>query len=317
MVFVVIGVVIGAMVIGLVAFVYLYRLQQRRETVTVLPFTPDSDQPAQSAETTLGDLEQYATSLLKGNPSTSTPLANLTRGAGAIELLDDVLFLVRLESGGEASHNLGFDVSSLIQDTVQQLSNRANEKGISLYFATSESLPELISSDPGKLTRILQGLVGPCIEHTESGRVLIEAEFSSDISMLTLDITHPGSLESEELFDPEISSNDLPSTHRLRLAVCHCVTIVLGGGLSVYVSDGDTIFSLDISASEIRPRQFVLPDGKTLDELITSEQSARQLSDERLQALQHAEQQAAKEVERRTQLESELSTEIGRLTNEL
>lgn len=118
MVFVVIGVVIGAMVIGLVAFVYLYRLQQRRETVTVLPFTPDSDQPAQSAETTLGDLEQYATSLLKGNPSTSTPLANLTRGAGAIELLDDVLFLVRLESGGEASHNLGFDVSSLIQDTV-------------------------------------------------------------------------------------------------------------------------------------------------------------------------------------------------------
>ena len=159
--------------------------------------------------------------------------------------------------------------------------------------------------------------MGPCIEHTESGRVLIEAEFSSDISMLTLDITHPGSLESEELFDPEISSNDLPSTHRLRLADCHCVTIVLGGGLSVYVSDGDTIFSLDISASEIRPRQFVLPDGKTLDELITSEQSARQLSDERLQALQHAEQQAAKEVERRTQLESELSTEIGRLTNEL
>ena len=73
------------MVIGLVAFVYLYRLQQRRETVTVLPFTPDSDQPAQSAETTLGDLEQYATSLLKGNPSTSTPLANLTRGAGAID----------------------------------------------------------------------------------------------------------------------------------------------------------------------------------------------------------------------------------------
>ena len=88
--------IICTIVLAIVAFVFLYRQQGRREQ-TILPFQQIPG-PINAESATIVDLEQYATSLLKGNPTTSTPLANLTQGGAAIELLDDVILLVRMES---------------------------------------------------------------------------------------------------------------------------------------------------------------------------------------------------------------------------
>ena len=179
--------IICTIVLAIVAFVFLYRQQGRREQ-TILPFQQIPG-PINAESATIVDLEQYATSLLKGNPTTSTPLANLTQGGAAIELLDDVILLVRMESGGSRLQNLAFDISSLINDIVQQFTTAASNKGISLFFGRSEELPELVSTDSGKLARILQSLITHCVDQTESGRVLIEAEYNTELEMLSIPAT--------------------------------------------------------------------------------------------------------------------------------
>ena len=307
--------IICTIILAIVAFVLLYRQQGRREQ-TIMPFQQIPG-PINTGSATIVDLEQYATSLLKGNPTTSTPLANLTQGGAAIELLDDVILLVKMESGGSRLQNLAFDISSLINDIVQQFTNAANNKGISLFFGGSEQLPELVSTDSGKLSRILQSLITHCIDQTESGRVLIEAEYNTELEMLSVEIIHPGNAQHLDMFNPDLSTEDLSSSHRLRLAVCLRLAKLLGGDISVNTFEGDTKFSLDIVANEIKPRQLDLPDCKSLDDLISSEKTARQLSDERLAALQEAQAEAAREVETRTDRERQLSIEIERLKRAL
>ncbi len=87
------------------------------------------------------------------------PLAKLASGKDGLGLLDDVLFLVRTETGEAYLQNLAFDPSSMINGAIQQHSPAAETKGLFLYFSSENELPELIATDPVKLTRILGNLI--------------------------------------------------------------------------------------------------------------------------------------------------------------
>ena len=296
-------VLIGAFTIGIFVAIYLYRRQHQREAARLLQFLtiqPPSNATTEKESTTIVDLENLASSLLKGNPATPTPIASLTAHTESLELLDDVLQLVRIESGQTAIQDLAFDASSLIEDVVRQFTATAGDSGLSLHFSADKTFPYLVSTDSGKLTSIISSLIGYCIDQTNSGRVLVEAGFDAVLEMLAVDITHPGvpAPNPADLFNPDISSSELPSSQRLRLAVCQRLAKLLGGDLGAVVSpEGDTHFSLHIKASEIEKSQR--PSDQSLDDLILSEASARE------EAAQHAE------------IERELMHEIERLKSDL
>ncbi len=243
------------------------------------------------------------------------PLAKLASGKDGLGLLDDVLFLVRTETGEAYLQNLAFDPSSMINGAIQQHSPAAETKGLFLYFSSENELPELIATDPVKLTRILGNLIEHGIDQATSGRILLQADFDSDLAMLSLEVTHPGGIDdATQLFDVAASKSDLATAKRLRLAICQRLAQLLGGDLTATVTPGqETSFSLVVKVNEIKAMQSVLPSGQTLEEFITTAESAQQLSEARLADLQQAVADASSEAARRSELEARLTQDIDEL----
>nr|WP_321247099.1 ATP-binding protein [uncultured Psychroserpens sp.] len=88
-----------------------------------------------------------------------------------VVILNDVLDLSKIEAGKLEIENISLNLEVVIENVIQILKFKAEEKGLILSHEISENVPTLVMGDPTRLNQILINLVGNAIKFTEKGTV--------------------------------------------------------------------------------------------------------------------------------------------------
>ena len=93
-------------------------------------------------------------------------------------IVDDLLDLSRIESGGWTPNPAAIDIESLAVDVLAGMRTRAAAKGIALR-ADVQPQAMAIEADPTALRQVLTNLVDNAVRHTTAGEVVVEARASN------------------------------------------------------------------------------------------------------------------------------------------
>jgi len=93
-----------------------------------------------------------------------------------LALINDVLDFSKIESGKIEFEKEPFKLEDLINGVLESFRFTAEKKDVQLYIDLDESLPEVVTGDPNRLTQILNNLVSNAVKFTEEGSVGILVE---------------------------------------------------------------------------------------------------------------------------------------------
>ncbi len=111
----------------------------------------------------------------------------LTRRLG--RLVDDLLFLARQESGLVQVRRDRIDLSTLLEQVVEEQQAIAQEKSLTLtYQVPTTNIP--IHGDPDQLTRLLTNLIANAIQYTAAGDITVTP--STAASQITITVKDTG-----------------------------------------------------------------------------------------------------------------------------
>ncbi len=101
-------------------------------------------------------------------------------GEALLTLINDILDFSKIEAGKLALELLNFDLRAMLEDTLELLAVRADEKGLELVCLVEPEVPSLLQGDPGRLRQILINLGGNAIKFTEHGAVTLRASLVAE-----------------------------------------------------------------------------------------------------------------------------------------
>lgn len=101
--------------------------------------------------------------------------ANIIRlsGEGLLTIINDILDFSKLESGQLALENIGFNLTSLLEEVVVLFSERAHRKGLDLAAYVDWDVPSELLGDPHRLRQILCNYLSNALKFTMEGSVLL------------------------------------------------------------------------------------------------------------------------------------------------
>jgi len=102
--------------------------------------------------------------------------ATRTSADALLTIINDILDFSRIESGKLELEHHPFELHSCIEESLELLSPKANEKGLDLSYLLEESIPKILVSDNTRLRQILVNLISNAIKFTPSGEVAIEVK---------------------------------------------------------------------------------------------------------------------------------------------
>ncbi len=121
---------------------------------------------ALSSSPTPDEMRNYLTTIKRNSQQLTT-------------LVGEILDLSKIEANKLEVEKIRFSLPKLLDEVVNSLALRANEKGIDLVLELEKPIPECILTDPTRLRQILVNLIGNAIKFTEKGRVTVSAELLS------------------------------------------------------------------------------------------------------------------------------------------
>ena len=93
-----------------------------------------------------------------------------------LEIIEDVLDFSKIENGKAELENLPFAILDCVENALQPVSMRAQQKGVELAWWARGDLPELAQGDATRLRQILINLLGNAVKFTEEGEVSLGIE---------------------------------------------------------------------------------------------------------------------------------------------
>lgn len=101
-------------------------------------------------------------------------------GEALLKLIEDMLDFSKIEAGKIEFDIGGFSLTELIEEVVELLAPRAQEKGIEIASFVDDHLPRHVSGDRARLRQVLLNLSGNAVKFTERGGVALIAERDDD-----------------------------------------------------------------------------------------------------------------------------------------
>ena len=95
-------------------------------------------------------------------------------GEALLAVINDILDFSKIEAGKLRIESFAFDLRSLIEDVLEMLAPKAEEKNLELILDYATSLPRYFVGDGGRIRQVITNLVGNGIKFTASGHILIK-----------------------------------------------------------------------------------------------------------------------------------------------
>ena len=185
-----------------------------------------------------------------------------------LTLINDVLDLSKIEAGHMALHLQSCSVLAVVQDVVQLLRPRAEQKELLLLTEYRFPLPALVSTDPLRLRQVLLNLLGNAIKFTDIGQVSLSLQAQTQAGQVHFELVirdtgigiAPAHLQ--RIFEP---FEQLDSGHSRRfggtglgLAIARQLARLLGGDITVSSAlNQGSVFTLRFVAEAIGEQQLV------------------------------------------------------------
>ena len=95
-------------------------------------------------------------------------------GESLLAILNDVLDFSKIEAGKIDLETIDFNLRSAVEETVELLSQQAQDKRLELTAFIFPDVPVALCGDPTRLRQVMLNLIGNAIKFTESGEVGIQ-----------------------------------------------------------------------------------------------------------------------------------------------
>ena len=166
-----------------------------------------------------------------------------------LNIINEILDFSKIEAGKLEFEEIDFDLQLAMEDIVEILAFRAEEKGVEMIYFVSPEVPALLVGDPGRLKQILINLVNNAIKFTEKGsvsvRVTLNRETDSEAAIL-FEVSDTGigiPEDSQGKLFRSFSQVDASTTRRyggtgLGLAISKQLTEMMGGQIRVDSKEG-------------------------------------------------------------------------------
>jgi PAS domain S-box-containing protein len=170
-------------------------------------------------------------------------------GRHLLGLIDEILDLSKVESGRLEIERVRCEAHRIVQEVVEVLQVRSQDKGIALRFDCVGQVPETILADPARLRQIVTNLVGNAIKFTDRGAVAVTLRFPSDGAkeQLVIEVADSGigipADMLDNIFEPFVQAE--ASTMRryggtgLGLAISRRLARAMGGDIRVQSTPGE------------------------------------------------------------------------------
>jgi signal transduction histidine kinase/CheY-like chemotaxis protein len=123
-----------------------------------------------------------------------TTYANAARRSGEmlLGLIEELLDFSKIEAGKLDFEPRAFALRELIEDVVELIASRAQDKGIDIGCFVDPQLPALVTGDPARLRQVLLNLVGNAIKFTERGGVTVVAKPGEELDRARISVHDTG-----------------------------------------------------------------------------------------------------------------------------
>ncbi len=184
-------------------------------------------------------------------------------GEGLLKVINDVLDFSKIEAGKVNLEEIGFELDSLLQETVGLFAAPAHGKGVELVLHLPMDLPLDLRGDPSRLRQIVTNLLGNAVKFTDQGEILLavtrlEDPRRQDVDnklLLHIEVIDTGigisKADGERLFQP-FSQADSSTTRRyggtgLGLVIARKLIQMMGGEIGIHSKLGQgTTFWLNL-----------------------------------------------------------------------
>jgi PAS domain S-box-containing protein len=197
-------------------------------------------------------------------------LAAKKSGETLLALIEDILDFSKIEAGKLELVVRPFSLGLLVEDVIELLAPRAQEKGLEIACDVDERLPAAVTGDPVRLRQVLLNLAGNAIKFTETGGVSVVVECGAQPDEILFLVRDTGIGITPEQLDKiflEFEQADSSTTRRfggtgLGLAICRRIVDRMGGSIGVESVPGEgSLFRvvLRLQAANTDEAKFVAP----------------------------------------------------------
>lgn len=200
-------------------------------------------------------------------------LDNMIRASrGMLRIINDILDFSKVEAGKMDIERISFNLDKILQQVINMLSFKVEEKGIVFEFHKDTGIPVYFWGDPIRLEQILVNLTNNAVKFTNSGSVsldvtMLAVENETHHIQFTVSDTGIGMDEDEleKLFKP-FSQGDSSITRRfggtgLGLSIVKSLLEVMGGEITVKSTPGKgSVFTICLPLEIDREKDLELKE---------------------------------------------------------
>lgn len=143
-------------------------------------------------------IKGYTSMLLQGdygeiNPQAKDAVERILESSSNLTLVvEDLLNVSKIESGGMKYVMEKFDFGELIRDTVKDLSITAEKKGLKLIYNIPDDKKYFVNGDKEKLRQVLVNIIDNGMKYTKEGQIEVNLRLEIDKVILSIKDTGVG-----------------------------------------------------------------------------------------------------------------------------
>ena len=100
-----------------------------------------------------------------------------TAGNTLLGLVNDILDFSKIEAGKMEIIPVDYDLSSMINDLVNMIQTKADNKGLKLELEISKTVPKLLHGDEVRIKQIITNILTNAVKYTENGSVTFDLNY--------------------------------------------------------------------------------------------------------------------------------------------
>jgi len=105
-----------------------------------------------------------------------------TSGESLLAILNDILDFSKIEAGMLELETQPFALRGVLEDALDLVAYRADEKGVDLAYVVSDELPARVLGDATRIRQVVVNLLSNAVKFTEHGEVVLDVRCGRDLA---------------------------------------------------------------------------------------------------------------------------------------